>query len=293
MPFDPNATIIYRASLDFNSSFTGTDLLKIRLTTGSDGPNDNVAGFLEPNLGSVLDFSVPGRNDQFGLGRLYYSFSPLQNLKITLGSAIVATEYVDRNSYANISFLDFSTQALINNFVLFPRPAGAGAVIDWSPVEKPFKFRAVYVAANAASSDFNSERFIGGPRAPVVLFPNSGGDSGLFGDPRQGIIELEYSPNKNFALRLQYSRGKVFESPFNVFGDNFELTLSQQIGIFGRYGYGSYDNTLQGNINPNYWMAGVAFRDLFVSGALAGVAVGQPFIEDAVGNATQTNFGRC
>lgn len=160
---DPNATIIYRASLDFNTSFTGTDLLKIRLTTGSDSPNDNVAGFLEPNLGSVLDFSVPGRDNKFGLGRLYYSFTPLQDLKITLGSAIVATEYVDRNSYANISFLDFSTQALINNFVLFPRPAGAGAAIDWSPVEKPFKFRAVYVAASSASrgSDSESERFIG------------------------------------------------------------------------------------------------------------------------------------
>ncbi len=289
---DLNATIIYRASLDFNTNFTGTGLLKIRLTTGSDGPNDNVAGFLEPNLGSVLDFSVPGRDNKFGLGRLYYSFTPLQDLKITLGSAIVATEYVDRNSYANISFLNFSTQALINNFVLFPRPAGAGAAIDWSPVEKPFKFRAVYVAANAASSgsDSESERFIGGPRAPILLFPNSGGDRGLFGDPRQGIIELEYSPSKNFALRLQYSRGKVFESPFNIFGANFELALSQQIGIFGRYGYGSYDNTLQGDINPNYWMAGVAFRDLFAPGALAGVAAGQPFIEDAVGNATQTNF---
>lgn len=112
----------------------------------------------------------------------------------------------------------------------------------------------------------------------------------MFGDPRQGIIELEYSPSKNFALRLQYSRGKAFESPFNIFGANFELALSQQIGIFGRYGYGSYDNTLQGDINPNYWMAGVAFRDLFAPGALAGVAAGQPFIEDAVGNATQTNF---
>ncbi|RUT09885.1 hypothetical protein DSM106972_003800 [Dulcicalothrix desertica PCC 7102] len=37
-------------------------------------------------------------------------------------------------------------------------------------------------------------------------------------------------------------------------------------------------------------MAGIAFPDLFKEGALAGIAIGQPFIENAVGNATQTNF---
>lgn len=41
---------------------------------------------------------------------------------------------------------------------------------------------------------------------------------------------------------------------------------------------------------PNYWMAGVAFRDFFVPDALAGIAAGQPFIENGIGDATQTNF---
>ena len=31
---DPNATVLYRASLDFNTSFFGNDLLKIRIDTG-------------------------------------------------------------------------------------------------------------------------------------------------------------------------------------------------------------------------------------------------------------------
>lgn len=35
---------------------------------------------------------------------------------------------------------------------------------------------------------------------------------------------------------------------------------------------------------------GVAFQDVFVPRALAGIAVVQQFIESAVGNATQTNF---
>jgi porin len=37
-------------------------------------------------------------------------------------------------------------------------------------------------------------------------------------------------------------------------------------------------------------MAGVAFPDLLRPGNLAGIAVGQPFIADEIGNATQTNF---
>jgi carbohydrate-selective porin OprB len=34
---------------------------------------------------------------------------------------------------------------------------------------------------------------------------------------------------------------------------------------------------------------GLAFPDLFKPGALAAIAVGQPFIESKVGNSTQTN----
>jgi hypothetical protein len=287
---DPNATLLYRASLNLNTSFNGTDLLQIRLLAGSDGSNDNAAGFLEPNFASVLDFSVPGRDDQLGIGRLFYTFTPVENLSITLGAAIVASDFVDKNSYANLSFLDFSTQALVNNFILFPRPGGSGAVINWNPGGGAFKLRAVYVAANGASLNSDSQRFIGGPSAPILIFPNRGGNGGLFGDPYQGIIEVEYSPSKAFALRLQYAGGQVLDSDFNAFGVNFELALSQRMGVFGRYGYGDYKNTFQGDINPNYWMAGVAFRDLFIPGGLAGIAAGQPFIENTVGNATQTNI---
>jgi hypothetical protein len=76
----PQATAIYRTSLDFNSSFNGKDLLKIRLVTGSRDARDNASGFLEPNLGSTLDFSIPGRNDRFSLARFYYTFKPSPDL---------------------------------------------------------------------------------------------------------------------------------------------------------------------------------------------------------------------
>ena len=101
---------------------------------------------------------------------------------------------------------------------------------------------------------------------------------------------VRYASSTAFTFRLQYSGGKFLESRFDVFGANVEVSLSKQVALFGRYGNGTYLNTTVGNLNPQYWMAGIAFRDLFMPGSLAGIAAGQPLIESNVGNATQTNF---
>jgi len=290
---DPNATVLYRTSFNLNTSFQGNDLLQVRLVTGSDRATDNTAGFLEPNLGSVLDYSLPGTDGQISLGRAYYTFTPVKDLNVTIGSLLSALEFVDKNRYANTSFRDFSTQALVNNFILAPRPVGAGAVLAWNPGKGAFKLRAVYVAASAAAALGENQRLTGGGGPEDVrLFPISGGGAagGLFGDPYQGIIELEYAPINWFTARLLYSGGRLFGSDFDVFGANIELALSDRLGLFGRYGSASYPNTTLGDIKPKYWSTGVVLQDLFVRGALAGFGVGQPFIEAAAGNATQTNL---
>lgn len=289
----PNATIAYRASLNLNTSFRGTDLLLVRLEVGSARAGDNAAGYLDPNFGSVLDFSYRSAiDDKFLLTRLYYSFTPFKDLRVILGPTITAPDFVDTNSYANLGFLDFSTLALTNNYIALPvLNLGAGAFVEWKPQSGPFTVRAVYVAGDPANPDPKTQSY----RASVsplinLLYSKGDGKSGFFGSPNQTTVELEYAPSKAFAVRLLYSGGNLFDDRFDVFGANFELALSQHLAIFGRYGYGSYTNTDFGDINPNYWMAGVAFRDLFVPGALAGIAAGQPFIESAVGNATQTNI---
>jgi hypothetical protein len=289
----PNATLIYRASLDLNTSFSGKDLLKVRLVTGSDGANDNAAGLLEPNLGSTLDFSIPGRDGQFSLARLYYTLSPTQDLKVTIGPQLVAADFVDKNRYASISFVDFSTQALVNNFILLPRPAGSGVVVDWHPKQGALKLRALYVAGDPTSRLPENQRFVGGGGPDdIQLFPRSGGgaDGGFFGDPYQGFLELEYAPHKRVTLRLQTVGGQIFGSSFTGLGVNFDVALNRKVGIFGRYGYASYADTSLGDIHPHYWMAGMAVKDTLKSADQVGIAVGQPLIEGVVGDATQTNL---
>ena len=307
------------------TSFFGTDLLLIRLegATGvlnngrPDGAFDNAAGVLEPNFGSVLDYSIkpPTINGELGIGRLSYTFRPTQDLAVSLGPDIRATDYIDYNSYAKLSFLDFSTQAFVNNLILFPidGPA-AGAAIDWKPGQGALAVRALYAAADPANpgdqglitgvSSFarviysspqspgapGGANVPGGSGLPIAPGGDPEGDRGLFGNTYQGAVEVEYSPSRSFALRLQYSGGEVFDNRFDVIGANFELTFAKKFGIFGRYGYGSFDDTNFGDIEPNYWMAGIAARDLFREGALAGIAVGQPFIASEIGDATQTNY---
>lgn len=288
---DPNATVFYRAALDLNTSFSGQDLLKMRIDSlSSIGGRDHPAGYLEPNFGSVFDFTVRGTpNSQVGISRLYYSFNPAKDLKVIAGPSIVVTDFVDINRYAN-GVKDFSTLAFVNNYLLFPvNGPSAGAVLDWSPAQSPFKLRAVYVAADAANPTRQGQVTSVLPFTPLLV-PTLNGSRGLFGAPYQGTVELEYSPSQAFALRLQYSGGKLSEQRFDVFGVNVELALSKQVGIFGRYGYANYNDTSLGDIHPNYWMAGIAFQDVFAPKAIAGVSVGQPFIEGAVGNATQTNI---
>jgi porin len=311
----PNATVLYRAGIDLDTSFHGTDLLKIRLDTGS-GPAsdetqrnrglDNSAGLLEPNFGSVIDYSVkPPTNNDIGLSRLYYSFQLAKDFRVSVGPNIYSTDYADFNSYANLSFLDFSTLAFVNNFILFPiNGPSAGAAIDWKPGKSAFSVRALYVASDPANPGKQGPGVLQGLSSfTQVLYPdgfaNAGapngnpnitGDRGLFGSTYQGTVEVEYAPTRAFALRLQYSGGEIFSNRFDVFGVNAELSLGQKFGIFGRYGYGNYNDTAFGDIKPNYWMAGVAMRDLFTRGALAGVAIGQPFVANQIGNSTQTNF---
>jgi porin len=288
----PSATSLYRLSLDLNTSFSGKDLLKLRLVSGSPGIGDNAAGYLEPNLGSVLDFAIPGRQ-QISLARAYYTFSPLPNMSVTLGPQMVAPDFIDKNRYANVSFRDFSTSALVNNFILLPRPGGAGAAIDWKPNQGPFSLRGVYIASSGAASLPENQQFLGGGRTQDVrLFPAAGGGAkgGLFGDPYTGIVELEYAPSKALSLRLQYSGGELLGSNFKVFGVNADLALTRQVGLFARYGRGSYPDTIFGDIKPQYWSAGLGFQDLFQKGDVAGIGVAQPFILSAIGDATQTNF---
>ncbi len=288
----PQATTLYRVGIDFDASFTGTDNLKLRIDTGSNGFDDNAAGLLEPTFGSILDYSdSPPRSGDFGIGRAYYSFQPTNTVKVAIGPVMVATDFIDLNQYTNPSFLNLSTESLVQNYLLFPiEGATAGAHTAWD-IQDNLTLRASYNAAIADNPNEDvSGRIQGLSTFTPLLYPGEAGDGGIFGDFYQGIVELEYAPLDTVVVRVQYSGGEIFDSRFDVVGVNTEWQFLPRWAVFGRYAYGSYDDTAFGDIEPNYWMAGVALRDLLKEGSILEIAAGQPFIASEIGDGTQTNF---
>ena len=192
----PQATLLYRANLDFDSSFTGTDNLKIRLDTGSNGFDDNADFALEPNSGSNLNYSdSPPRDDEIGIGRLYYNFKPTDNLQVAIGPVLVATNYIDQSQYTRPSFRALSTESLAQNYLLFPiEGVSAGAYTSWKINDK-FTLRGMYIAAESGNPNEDVSGIIEGLSTfTSLLYAGGAGDGGLFGDFYQGIVEFEYAP---------------------------------------------------------------------------------------------------
>jgi hypothetical protein len=298
-----NTTAIGRVRLELNTSFSGSDLLFTRLEAGNGGAS--IPGILgvapNANLGNIgfassgLDYA--GAATTVSLSRLRYEFDLFRDFRVVLGTAVSPNDHVDANSFANNEAVDFSTTFFINNPLIVPiNVAGPGAVLAWNPGAGAFTARALYVSAAGAA-----------PRA------GNGTNQGLTGDPYQGTFELEFSPKGRdgdkgpLAIRLQYTNASINNLTYNTGGVNVEWAFAKSIAVFGRYGFGTIDgrvgqasnnpglnnfvnvNATGKDLSPQTWQAGIAFPDLFKPGALAAVAVGQPFIENRVGNTSQTN----
>ncbi len=298
-----NTTVISRVRLDFNTSFTGEDLLLTRLEVGNggtnlsnslDGGNDIFSGFTGFANSSKFDYSEAGSTAQ--LNRLRYDFPIGKDIRASIGAAMSLNDHLDANSFANDESVDFGIGMFINNPLILPVNDGAGGAIAWNISGGAFTFRAGYVAANSNS-----------PIADTVAI-NGSVNQGLFGDPYQGTLELEFAPKNAeaespFAIKLQYTRASVNNLNYNTGGVNLEWAFNKKMAVFGRYGFGSisnrgnaialaipnYTSSTNDSLSPQTWSAGFAFPDLFKEGSMAAIAIGQPFVESNVGNATQTN----
>ncbi len=290
---DAHSTIIARSRLNLNTSFNKKDLLVSQLESGNNGgdaiglaqkENSNRlanSGFIG-NFGG-LDYNE--RDQKLNLRRLYYSFRPSEDLAVTVGAKMSPRDFIDRNRYANNEAIDFSSSFFINNPLIvqnqIDRDGGAGAAIAWKAKGSKISVRSLYIAANANNSGRGGE--------------TQASNGGLFGDPHQASVEVEYSPNSRFAFRLQYTNAEINNTDINAFGVNAEYTFNRNLGIFTRLGVGNYqgfNTAINQNIDlhPLSWAIGVGVRNFVLPGTTIGVAVGQPFIADNFGNATQTNF---
>ncbi|HTL90263.1 MAG TPA: iron uptake porin [Leptolyngbya sp.] len=281
-----NATVLSRVRLNLFTSFQGSDRLVTQLQAGNNG-RDAIARVQSERqnlLGTTGVLADGGALDAVGVDRqlkirkLYYAFRPAENLEVAIGSNLPPSDFIDRNQFANQSGENFGSSFFANNPLIvqneIDRLGGAGAAIAWT-ADRSFTLRALYAAADASN-------------------PNAG-----FRDRYQASVEAEYAlPKIPLRVQLQYTNGAINGTQINAVGLNAEWAIQQRFGvfgIFGRVGMGSYQGfnpLLQRDLdlNPKTWAVGVTFQNFLIPGSKAGVAIGQPFISDRLGNATQTNF---
>lgn len=290
-----NPTAVARIRLNLSTSFTGQDLLFTQLQSGNGGQTAAILGQVPPLGGNyrfnIFDLDYANSGPGVALNYLFYK-TPLfsKDLQVSIGPADAVNSYVDINKYSQDEATSFSSTFFKNNPLLFAVPGGAVASLSWNPSGGAFSLHAVYASGTAAPAPLSQ------PSAQTASASN------LFGSPNQGIMELEYA-SKRFTVRLQYMRASVSQRTFSIGGVNAELALTKKIGLFGRYGFGTIDGKVPGSftgfanttfngttLNPQSWQTGVAFLDFLMPRGKALIGVGQPFVENHVGNSTQTNL---
>lgn len=283
-----NGILLSRSRVNLKTSFKPNDLLITQFEAGSD--SQDAIGLKQEENGNLLGTSGLIANgggldyadveSNFRLRRLYYTLRPTSDLAITLGAKMSPRDFIDRNSYANNEAVDFSSSFFLNNPLIvqnqIDRNGGAGAAISWNPGGGKFTLRSLYIAGNSSE-------------------PDSSSDGGLFGDPRQSSIELEYAPSKQLTIRLQYTNASINSIDIEAFGVNAEYSLNYNTGIFARVGFGKYQgfSTVTNtdlDLNPVSWAIGVGFRNIVIPGTIAGIAIGQPFVTNDLGDANQINL---
>lgn len=281
-------TGINRLRLNLETSFLGRDLLVTQLEAGNNG-RDAVsrAQNRRQNLlgttgllagGGGLDYvEVPSAVQ---LSKLYYTIQPGAGFSLTVGPRLSPRDFIDNNSFANSSDKNFSSSFFMNNPLIVQnqvdRFGGAGAVLVWKQKDFPLAMRALYAAADAERSDATKT------------------EGGLFGDRYQGSLELEYTFSQYFTTRLQFTRAAINNTDIYAGGINAEWAINRQFAVFGRYGIGTYsgfNSALNRNLDltPQTWAIGAILRNIVIPGSTAGLALGQPFVADGLGTATQTN----
>ncbi|MEO1429801.1 MAG: iron uptake porin [Cyanobacteria bacterium J06633_8] len=275
---DSNVTFANRARLNFLSSFTGTDRLKIRLTSANIQQNNSQTGTRMTRLG----FAGDNGND-VEIDKINYSFN--------LGPARVKLAANDAKTYDSLNHFNpvfkSSGGGSISRYGRFSPiyrlgGGGAGAFVTLNPKGK-FSLSGAYLARENSSPDNGDGIF--------------NGDNAIFG-------QLELKPSKALNVGLSYARtyngndngsttlNRLLEStgselanrPFgdtatitNHYGVQAHFKVTSNISVGGWYGYADAEQvggTGDGEIQ--YWAANLGIKDFGAKGSTLGLIFGQP-----------------
>lgn len=268
-----NTTFNYDLRLNFDTSFTGKDLLRTRLRSGnfSSDPFGSSSSLFK------LD-KAESYSDQAVIDRLYYQFPVGKSVTLTAGPLVRNTEMSWIPSAYNSDILDFFR--LGGTSGVYNKATGAGFGAQWKqPTKKGqggFIAGVNYVAQDGEFSD-------------TGVFDSDGGLNVL--------AQVGYrAPQWGVAVGYRYGGENTRPRTYNgLLGANGALVDGQESNsvalnaywqpaqsgwvpsVSAGYGYNSVNGATGKTdaTNSDSWFVGLQWSDVFAKGNSAGVAVGQ------------------
>ncbi len=295
-----NTTFNYDVRLNFDTSYTGKDLLRTRLRAG------NFSSLPLGNAGSTINntnTSTGGGNPFFldkaattnnavTIDRLYYTFPVNQTTKLTIGALVRNTELSWLPTAYRSQILDFT--GLAGAPGVYNKATGAGVGLQWQQKVKKGQpawiFNANYIAGSsggtsvsgAASSADGVFNDVSGLNALAQIGYKASNWGAAFG--------YRYGTQNSAAARVgngvagdalaggQYSNSIAFSAYWQPKKTGFLPSIS------AGYGYTFVDGNpgttaLAARANAQSsrsWSVGFQWEDAFVKSNSAGISIGQP-----------------
>lgn len=322
-----NTTVFqYRARLNFQTSFSGDDLLQTRLTAGNRTPRTVVSSLgrsnLVPNVvprgtaeGLLITALGGDTSNNVQVDRLTYGFNLGQRL-----SAYVAAIGGTHQAYVHSTLSPFFNDA----------DGGNGSLSPFS------QYSPIYRIGGGTGFGFNYRFDDDGTLALSLGYladnaANPGEDSGFFNGDYAALGQLTFAPSQDFNIGLTYVHGyhtevatsgistpnAIFDlglgsSRFftgtvpanalhgalgvpavtNSYGLELSWRISSGISLSAFGGYTNLTLLETGRGDIWYYGLGLAFPDLFGAGNLGGIMVGvEPYLTGLRGQYTLASLG--
>lgn len=277
-----NTTFSDRIRLNFNSSFTGKDLLNVRINAiNTEALGTAVTGTNMSRLSIDANSTTPGYNNSAAIDKVSYAFPVGKDIRVKLDAA-GGEMYANVDNYNPLFASDSKgTISRYGRFSPIYRQAqgGAGATITYAPKKSPLSLSAAYFSNNA--NDPASEK-------------------GLTDGNYAGLVQLGYKFSDSFNLGLAYAKtqrvggdnlfqgtgSKSANQPFGTataktdlqnYGVQATLKPSKKVTLAGWYGVAQADDlTSTKEADISYWAASLGFQDFLSKGNVLGFIVGQP-----------------
>ncbi|MEO1005010.1 MAG: iron uptake porin [Cyanobacteria bacterium J06638_38] len=266
----------YRTRIDFDTSFFGEDLLKVRLENRDVGELDDVTGTLLSRL------SVDGTSDGLTeLAEIAYNFEPFSGTEVVLGTAGVGLNDIGE--------------------VLNPFSSSSSGAISRFGRRDPGTLRGAGGAGIGIKQEFGERIFFNaGYLIDSEGIASAESDQGIFNSSASTIAQLVIEPQSELALALTYTHIYQAQDEVNLMGgtgiaesnepfdddattaDNLSLQInwevSSKLEVGGWFGYTKAQQRQGGDASATILNGALtfAFPDLGAEGNEGGIIIGVP-----------------